>query len=342
VNQRIRRVDLYSNLGNYRDVPWFRKVKNRLVKLTRDPASKPGPAASRSLTPSILADDPRWITYEGVIGVLAPPPSPPWAPPRKSSLCKQADFASDAYRYWCAAIDHPPILHRKVWEFYHISQALFERGLLNSDRTGLGFGVGHEQLPALFASRGCRIVATDQAPEQAEKGGWQKSGELAESLATIEYPTICPSSEFRERARFEVVDMNVIPDHFEKQFDFCWSACCLEHLGSLEHGLRFIENSIGTLKVGGIAVHTTEFNLSSNEGTLESPGLSIYRRRDIERIAERLEKAGHSVEPLDFDAGTTRLDQFVDLPPYKSPAHLRLRLGEYDCTSIGLIVRRGR
>jgi SAM-dependent methyltransferase len=322
-------------------MPFFRKLKNKQTERTHCRIAAPDSHASGPTLPSTPADDPRWMTYEGVIGTLAPPQSPAFAPRRKSSLCKQADFALDAYRYWCAAIDHPPVLHRKVWEFFHIAQALFERDLLTAERTGLGFGVGHEQLPALFASRGCRIVATDQAPDRAAQAGWQKSGEFAESLATIEFPTICEPHAFRERVKFEVVDMNAIPDHFEKQFDFCWSACCLEHLGSLDHGLRFIENSIETLKVGGVAVHTTEFNLSSNDDTLESQGLSIYRRRDIETVVGRLEKAGHCVEPLDFDTGTTRLDQYVDLPPYKSPAHLRLRIAEYNCTSFGLIITRG-
>jgi hypothetical protein len=87
--------------------------------------------------------------------------------------------------------------------------------------------------------------------------------------------------------------MNHIPSHLADRFDFCWSTCSFEHLGSLEHGLRFVENSIGTLKVGGIAVHTTEFNLSSDADTLESPNLSVYRRRDIEKLVKALEQAGH-------------------------------------------------
>jgi hypothetical protein len=33
--------------------------------------------------------------------------------------------------------------------------------MLQPGRTGLGFAVGAEKLPALFASRGCRITATD-------------------------------------------------------------------------------------------------------------------------------------------------------------------------------------
>lgn len=135
--------------------------------------------------------------------------------------------------------------------------------------------------------------------------------------------------------------MNAIPDHLSGRFDFCWSTCCFEHLGSLEHGLRFVENSMKTLKPGGVAVHTTEFNLSSETETLESPTLSIYRRCDIQTLISRLEAAGHSVEPLDLDKGTTFVDQHIDLPPYRNEPHLRLRIGSYDCTSVGIIVTRG-
>ena len=54
-------------------------------------------------------------------------------------------------------------LHRKIWEFCFIAQALDERGMLARGRRGLGFAVGTEPLPAMFASRGCAIVATDLA-----------------------------------------------------------------------------------------------------------------------------------------------------------------------------------
>ena len=95
-----------------------------------------------------------------------------------------------------------------------------------------------------------------------------------------------------------------------------------------------------TLKQGGVAIHTTEFNLSSNGHTLESRDLSLYRRRDIQELAERLMRAGYNVEPIDFDPGEALIDDYVDLPPYREEPHLRLRIGEYDCTSIGLIISR--
>ena len=281
------------------------------------------------------------MSYAKVIGELAPPRHPAEAPRRKSELCKQADFALDAYRYWSSAMGLVPTLHRKHWEFFYICQALYERGLLDHGRTGLGFGVGREPLPALFASLGCTIVATDQATDDASRAGWQETRQHADGVAALERPDICAPATFRERVSFSVVDMNNIPSNLARQFDFCWSVCCLEHLGSIEHGFRFVENSVDTLKIGGIAVHTTEFNLLSNTETLESPGLSIYRRRDIEMLVKRLEGAGHHVEPLDLSSGTTLVDGYVDLPPYHNEPHLRLRIAEYDCTSIGLIITRG-
>jgi hypothetical protein len=65
---------------------------------------------------------------------------------------------------------------------------------------------------------------------------------------------------------------------------------------------------------------------------------SIYRRCDIESLVTRLEQAGHHIEPLDFSKGATFVDGYVDPPPYRSEPHLRLRIGEYACTSIGLII----
>jgi hypothetical protein len=285
-------------------------------------------------------DKTEW-TYKSVIGELEPPERPPATPRRRSALCKQADFALDAYRYWSSAMRLPATLHRKYWEFFYICQALYERGLLGKGRTGLGFGVGREPLPALFAAFGCTIGATDQAPGDATRAGWQQTGQHANGLTALEKSDICAPATFRERVSFETVDMNDVPVHLQGRFDFCWSACCLEHLGSLERGLSFIENSLNTLKIGGVAVHTTEFNLSSNTDTLESRDLSIYRRCDIEALVTRLEQAGHHVEPLDFSTGTTFVDGYIDLPPYRSEPHLRLRIGEYDCTSIGLIISRG-
>ena len=47
--------------------------------------------------------------------------------------------------------------------------------------------------------------------------------------------------------------------------------------------MQFFINSVETtLKIGGVACHTTEFNLSSNDETVSKGDTVLYRRRDME------------------------------------------------------------
>jgi len=112
-----------------------------------------------------------------------------------------------------------------------------------------------------------------------------------------------------------------------------------EHLGSLEAGLEFIEQSVSTLAPGGVAVHTTEFNLSSDEDTVETGPVVVYRERDVRALKERLEAAGHQVAAFDFSQGDGLLDKYVDVPPYGEEPVLRFLHGSYTLTSIAIVVR---
>jgi hypothetical protein len=103
--------------------------------------------------------------------------------------------------------------------------------------------------------------------------------------------------------------------------------------------MQFIEDSLKTLKPGGIAVHTTELNLSSDTDTIESPRTSVYRRHDIEELVRRLTAEGHEVH-VNFNIGNGPLDRYVDERPYTSDKHLRLRLGPYAATSLGIVIRK--
>jgi SAM-dependent methyltransferase len=258
-------------------------------------------------------------------------------------MCRQGDFATDSFRYWMAQMRQPQLMHRKLWEWFFIADALFQRGQLEPGRTGIGFGVGQEPLTPVFASRGCQLVATDMSEHEASSAGWTGQHEHASGVGSLNTLQICDDQTFQRNVGFRVVDMNDIQADLDTQFDFCWSSCALEHLGSLDHGMRFVERSMKVLKPGGIAVHTTEFNMSSDMDTFESPHLSLYRRRDLIELAARLEADGCYVEPIDWDRGQGFADGFVDLPPYRQkPLHLRLRIAEYECTSIGLIIQKGR
>src|SRR5205814_9475117 len=110
----------------------------------------------------------------------------------------------------------------------------------------------------------------------------------------------------------------------------------------LEKGLAFVERSVEqTLKPGGVACHTTEFNLSSNDATVESGATVVYRKRDLESLIARLRERGHTVADLVVAPDAHHLDGYVDTPPYNESPHLRLELEGYAATSVALVVRRG-
>ncbi len=209
--------------------------------------------------------------------------------------------------------------------------------MLQPGRTGLGFAVGTEPLASMFVSMGCTVVASDMDPEEAAARGWVDTNQHAAGIDALNQRGLCPDALFRTNCSFRAVDMNDIPSDLTG-FDFVWSSCAFEHLGSIENGIEFVVNAMKCLKPGGIAVHTTEFNASSNEATLTEGGTVLFRRRDFEEIADRLVAAGHEIS-LDFTAGSLPADHHVDLPPYKQDVHLKLLLAEYVCTSYGIIVK---
>lgn len=235
---------------------------------------------------------------------------------------------------------HPFQMHRKLWEYAFIEHRLEEAGVLSAGKRGLGFGVGQELLPALFAKQGCTILATD-APAELIGKTWVGSNEFAPSAHDLNHIGVMEKEEFLANVSYETCDMNSIGSHL-RGFDFCWSACCLEHLGSLQKGLDFIMNSLATLKPGGMACHTTELNLSSNAETVEEGGTVLYRRRDLEAFARSVAEAGHEIEPIVITPMATPIDHYVDVPPYSHDPHLKLLLGDYVSTSVGIVVRKMR
>lgn len=257
-------------------------------------------------------------------------------------LCTADQMYSQTYDDWCDAIQSPARFSRKQWEFVFIMQVLEKTGMLALGKSGLGFGCGREPLAGLFANRGCQILATDLDTQTANLQGWVNTSQHSANLDELykSAKRIIPKDEFFKRVRFKSVDMNYIPQEFYAQYDFVWSACALEHLGSLRHGLDFIKNSLRCVKPGGVVVHTTEFNLSSNNETLESTNCSIYRAKDIRQLIKEIEAEGFIVAPLNLNMGNKPVDRYIDLPPYSFSPHIKLKLDDYIVTSIGLIIRR--
>ena len=281
----------------------------------------------------------------------------------RSALCRERDFSADWYLRWkdriaagaaelsadqeatwgtvWAAMLQGKWMHRKLWEWCAIAQALHERGMLGDGKNGMGFAVGQEPLTSLFASLGCRIVASDYSGNDAA-ACWSTTGQMATSLKAVHWPGLIAEPEFRARVSYQNVDMRDLSALPRGKLDFLWSSCSFEHLGSLDKGLQFVRNGMDCLRPGGIAIHTTEYNVSSNDKTVEQGGSVIYRRKDIEQFDRSLRLIGCAIEALDFEAGAEPHDIAFDYPPYYSSGrqHVKLSLDGHISTSMLLIIRK--
>lgn len=262
-----------------------------------------------------------------------------------SCVCRFEDFLAPWYAEWREYVDRRPPgtepYHRKTWEHAAIAQALQERGCLAPGKRGIGFAVGVEPLVSLFAAHGPKILATDQA-DGAEAEPW-KGGQYAGNKAGLFDERLIGATEFADLVSFRNVDMRVAEQFPRQKFDFVWSSCAFEHLGSIEAGAAFVRASTRLLKPGGVAVHTTEFNVSSDEKTVESGSFVLYRKRDLLRLSEELTSDGFLVSPFNSDPGSHQHDREPDTgPPWyvNGRQHVKLKLGGFVATSALLIVER--
>jgi hypothetical protein len=237
-----------------------------------------------------------------------------------SQLCTESQFRSPAFAAWRERLDLAAKFEREVWEYCYVMQALSTSGALGSGARGLGFGVGREPLPAALAAAGCTVVATDQTPAAAAAQGWPGIEKYGGSLAALRRPAACSEAVLHERVSFRVVDMRSI-DADLRGFDFVWSCCALEHLGGRTAGL------------------TTEFNVFSNDATIETAGLVLYRERDITALVLELRRAGHAI-CLNFHLGSGPLDWKIDRWPYRFDPHLEITVKNFVATSLGQIIRK--
>ncbi len=262
-----------------------------------------------------------------------------------SGVCREAHYRMPLYQYWCDRLGETPRYHRKQWEHVYICQVLHEHGVLRAGARGLGFGVGREALAALFASRGVAVTATDMDSAAALAAGWASTAQHAGGeLAALNERGLCDPVEFARLAQYRAVDMNAVPPDLV-DFDFCWSSCSFEHVGSIALGSAFVRRSMDTLRAGGIAVHTTEYTLPSKLPPVDHGPTVLFRRSDLEDLAGALARDGHQVLPFDFTLGSEPAETYVDLPPYIQEPHLRLQLRmglhNYHSTSVGIIVVKG-
>jgi len=232
-----------------------------------------------------------------------------------------------------------PFKHRKMWEFCFILAVVEACGLYRPNARGIGFGVGSEPLPAVFARGGVDIVATDQPIEQG--ASWATNGQLMHGLATLSHPQIISNEELARHVTVRTVDMNKLPADLGL-VDFTWSSCVIEHLGSPQRGLDFVRNSVDLLNPGGVSVHTTELELVPRERTMDYGNCAVYRADDLLKFEQELRSDGYDV---DFNLHVSLAapeDRFISEadPTVLDTSHLKLVIGDSISTSFGIVVRK--
>lgn len=287
--------------------------------------------------------------------VKRPIPSSPQTQNLVSKVSTQEDIESDWSRYWINELGKEFKYHRKNWEQSFIMQVLFEHGMLNEGKRGCGLGCGKEPLPSYFVKKGCNITAGDK-PDKNNNGNWVEGGQYTESLSDLFYKNIVDFNDFKEKLELRYIDLNKIPQEFFGLYDFCWSVCVIEHIGSIQAGLDFLKNSLRLLKPGGISVHTTEFNYLNTPQTIDNCGSVIFKREHIEQLSENILKLGGKVIGSNFSYGNGIFDIYIDNPPYfhqkieginmqyppYDVPHIKLNIDGFPATCFGIIIKKER
>lgn len=267
----------------------------------------------------------------------------------RSQACTQLQFEEPLYSFWVSEFKENFAYHRKQWEWVFIARALSVNGFLEKGVRGLGFGVGIEPLPPVFAKYGCDVLVTEW--DIGEHGGrsWSSHYNPNSLLATMNRNDIfrpdgliCEEEAYRCRVSYQDVDMNNIPENL-KDFDFVWSSCSLDHLGTRENCNNFIYNSVKCLSRGGIAVHTTEYNLMPEIFTPDTGSVILFNESQLFEIASNLMDMDCEVR-FNLNTGNGYMDLVPDRSPWNLKQHVKLAFDEPSpgvvVTSIGLIIKK--
>jgi hypothetical protein len=272
-------------------------------------------------------------------------PSPQRGPLQPTD-CISADFEAAWYEDWSRAIDLPPARHAKFWELCAIAEALKSRGMLEPGRVGLGMGVGLEQLASLFAAQGCRIVATDQDPDDEKAQQWDNA-QLAHSRDDVFYPHIVDRQQFESLVVYEPYDMLSFEERYVGQFDFIWHNCSIGHLGSLANSAEQLLRSAAYLRDGGWLVFTTELNIASIHSTVHDDSQTVlWRLEDLRLLFDAMREEGLQADPLLLRLGDRAEDCWISRDLTDIDVHdphavgLKITFGRFALTQILLAFQK--
>lgn len=221
---------------------------------------------------------------------------------REGKVCDAADwFGPDLPRLIRSELREPPRFHRKQWEFAMILAALHADGVLRPGRRGLSMGGGRERLLYAVAPQVDRLVVTDL---YGSGSGWEdaRTDDPRDFIeAHMPFPV--------DSARIEALAMDMRQlDFGSESFDFCYSSCAIEHIGSRNDFLTHLKEVHRVLKDGGVYALTTEFHYGAR--TIELPGNYLFSGA---YLSDLIAESPLAVAP-GFDASLARHRANVPLP----------------------------
>lgn len=259
----------------------------------------------------------------------------------ENGVISESFFKEENFFVWMSLLRDPPRLHSKQFQNFAILEAA-AAALRNGSVSprAIGFGVGVEQIPAALGKLGFSVVATDFLDgEIAEE--WKNTGQLLERVEDLNSRGILSKEDFESKIIFKNLDMNEIPKEFQGSFDFTWSSCALGHIGGYENGLNFILQSVNLLKPGGLALHTTELDVSNEPDNVAYPNLSLYRLHDLRRVIEILREEGYKVSSLNVPSKWSgRAERFINTEPWGDRPHLRISVFGREVLSVVLRIEK--
>jgi FkbM family methyltransferase len=259
----------------------------------------------------------------------------------KSEVISEDRFKQENFFIWTSLLRDKPRLHSKQFQNYAIMEGA--NSVLDLDyapKKAIGFGVGIEPIPAALAKIGFHVTATDYLDGEISEA-WKNTEQLIESPSDLNSRGILTPDEFEELITFINMDMNSIPSEFHEAFHFVWSSCALGHIGGYKQGLEFLVNSANLLMPGGIAIHSTELDVSPGTDKYDSPTLSLYRLEDLIECVEALRRNGFTVAELDIDRKWNgKSEKFVDSEPWGERPHLRIDVFGREILSIVIRIER--
>lgn len=331
------------------------QLRSLLARLDQQSGPNLNPLNEAVRNNGVLALNVKTLGYELARLMLAAKSPVDATVPQKVGLISkastQADMESQWVAYWCSELKIQLVYHRKIWELAYVLQVLYETGRMLPGKRGLGFGCGVEPIASYLAAQDVSVTVTDMPPENRLAAGWASSNEYLAELDKAFHSHLVSRELFTKNVVLRHVDMNQIPTDLAG-YDFCWSICALEHLGSIQKGLDFIANAMATLAPGGLAIHTTEYNFTNDHETIDNFTTVLYQKKHFVALAETLTSLGYCVATLDLSFGSKPLDRFIDLPPFghdlqgemiyfaNHVPHMKVSVDGFPSTCFGLIIQK--